>query len=341
MAKSASDAVTAILQDISQGRFSKIYLLMGEEQYNIDKVYSAIMSSVLSEQERDFNQTVFYGGDVTGAQIAEAACRYPMMAERQVVAVREAQAVKSLEPLAKYAASPMDTTVLVLCYMGKSLDKRSTLYKNIVKNGTVLESAPVRDYELPVWISSFFRSKGCFIAPEAAALMAEHTGVDLSKIALEADKILKNLDSRKSVTVEDIESNVGVTRQFSVFELTKALSYGDAPKALRIAAHIGAEPKFALPAAVSSIFNHFYRILKYHAYLKTNPSASSGDIARELGVNPYFISEYSTAAGRYPIRRCMAAISQIKEYDFKSKGGDAGEATQGELLSELVSKLLS
>lgn len=345
MAKGAGNTQSlfnTVSADIKAGRFSPVYLLMGEEQYYIDRIYGMLMESVLDESEKDFNLTVFYGADVTGADIANAASRYPMMASRQMVAVREAQSVKRLEDLAKYASAPLDTTVLVLCYMGKTLDKRTVLYKEISKNGVVLESSPVKEYELPRWISSYFASEGLRILPDAAVLLAEYSGTELSKIALEGEKIKKSLENgRTEIRVEDIERNVGITRQFSVFELTKALSYRDSAKSFHIAAYLGVSPRFALPAAVNALFLHFFRILKYEALMQRNPSASQQEKAKEIGINPYFLQEYETAARNFPIRKCMAVIAEIKEYDFKSKGGDAGEATPGELLLELVSRILS
>lgn len=187
-----------------------------------------------------------------------------------------------------------------------------------------------------------FSSIGYSIQPEAAALLGEYAGTDLSKIALEGEKIIKSLaPDNNEITVRDIEQNVGITRQFSIFELTKALSYKDSAKAFRIAAYLGADPRFAFPAATSALFLHFFRILKFEAFMKKYPSASPAEKAKEIGVNPYFLSEYETAARNYPVRKCMAAIAEIKEYDFKGKGGDCGEATWGELLLELVSRLLA
>ena len=310
MAKGATNTESvfkSLADDIAARRFSPVYLLMGEEQFYIDRIYSMLMENVLDEAEKDFNLTVLYGADVSGGE-----------------------------------ASPLDTTVLVLCYMGKSLDKRTALYKEIAKNGMVLESSPVRDYELPRWIVSYFSSLGYGIHPDAAALLAEYSGTDLSKIAVEGDKIVKSMDAgRKDIQVSDVEQNVGITRQFSIFELTKALSFRDVSRAFTIAAYLGASPRFALPAAVNALFLHFYRILKYAAFLKAAPSASASDRAKEIGVNPYFLKEYDTALRNFPVRKCMAVIADIKEYDFKSKGGDAGEATQGELLLELVSRILA
>ena len=170
--------------------------------------------------------------------------------------------------------------------------------------------------------------------------MAESSGTDLGKIAVETDKLLKNLpEGVKEVSVEDIEKNVGVSRQFSVFELTKCLSYRQAAQALKISAHIGQTPRFALPMVVAPLFTHYSRILKYHALLPTRPSP--GDVARVLGVNPYFLKEYDAAVRNYSLKQTMAAVSLLTEYDYKGKGGDAGEATPADLFTELVTKLLN
>jgi len=171
-------------------------------------------------------------------------------------------------------------------------------------------------------------------------LLAESSGTDLGKIAVETDKLLKNLpEGVKEVSVEDIEKNVGVSRQFSVFELTKCLSYRQAAQALKISAHIGQTPRFALPMVVAPLFTHYSRILKYHALMPTRPSP--GDAARVLGVNPYFLKEYDAAVRNYSLKQAMAAVSLLTEYDYKGKGGDAGEATPADLFTELVTKLLN
>ena len=242
----------------------------------------------------------------------------------------------------KDCLNPLPTTVLVLYLRGASLDKRKELYKNIKKNGTVVESAPVRDYEMGRWITSFYLGKGLSITPDAAALLAEYAGTDLNKIAIETEKMRKNLpEGKTAITAEDIERNVGISRQYSIFELTRELSSRNAARALKIAAYIGNSPKFMLLLASAPLFNHFYRILKYEALMMRNPKASATEKASLLGVNPYFLKEYDTAAANYPPGKCLAAISLIKEYDFKGKGGNAGEATQPELLMELVSKILN
>lgn len=334
--------VRGILEDVQRGVFAPVYLLMGEEPYYPDKVCDAILANCLQEWEKDFNETVCYGADVDADTVITAARRFPMMAERQLVVVKEAQAMKSLEELAIYCQKPLDSTVLVLLLHGASADKRRALYKTVLKMGVVVESSALRDYEMPQWIGTYYRERGLDIEPEAAALLAESAGTDLGKIAVETDKLLKNLpEGSTRVTVPDIEKNVGISRQFSVFELTRALSYKDAKGALRTAGFIGSAPRFAMPMAVSALFTHFYRVLKYGALLAGGQPADNATKARLLGVNPYFLKEYDAAVRNYPLPRCMKAISLLSDYDYKGKGGEVGEATPGELLVELVSKLLN
>lgn len=331
-----------IINDVKNGNFAPVYLLMGTEPYYPDLVCDEIMKFALTDSERDFNQTVFYGLDTDAGTVASECRSYPMMAERRLVVVKEAQSMKTLEDLATYASDPMESTVLVILMHGASADKRRALYKNVQKKGVVLVSDALRDYEMPQWITSFYKSRGLDIEPAAAALLAEYAGTDMSRIMLETEKMQKNLpEGTVRVNAADIEKNVGISRQFSIFELTKALSYMKAEKALKIAAYIGNGPKFMLLLATAPLYTHFYRILKYEAALLKNPAMSKADRAKLLGVNPYFMEEYDVAARNYPIRRCMKVISLLEEYDFKGKGGGSGEASQGDLLMELVSKILS
>ena len=331
-----------IINDVKNGNFVPVYLLMGTEPYYPDLVCDEIIKYALTDSERDFNQTVFYGLDTDAGTVASECRSYPMMAERRLVVLKEAQSMKTLEDLATYASDPMESTVLVILMHGASADKRRALYKNVQKKGVVLVSDALRDYEMPQWITSFYKSRGLDIEPAAAALLAEYAGTDMSRIMLETEKMQKNLpEGTVRVNAADIEKNVGISRQFSIFELTKALSYMKAEKALKIAAYIGNGPKFMLLLATAPLYTHFYRILKYEAALLKNPAMSKADRAKLLGVNPYFMEEYDVAARNYPIRRCMKVISLLEEYDFKGKGGGSGEASQGDLLMELVSKLLN
>lgn len=331
-----------IINDVKNGNFVPVYLLMGTEPYYPDLVCDEIIKYALTDSERDFNQTVFYGLDTDAGTVASECRSYPMMAERRLVVLKEAQSMRTLEDLATYASDPMESTVLVILMHGASADKRRALYKNVQKKGVVLVSDALRDYEMPQWITSFYKSRGLDIEPAAAALLAEYAGTDMSRIMLETEKMQKNLpEGTVRVNAADIEKNVGISRQFSIFELTKALSYMKAEKALKIAAYIGNGPKFMLLLATAPLYTHFYRILKYEAALLKNPAMTKADRAKLLGINPYFMEEYDVAARNYPIRRCMKVISLLEEYDFKGKGGGSGEASQGDLLMELVSKILN
>ena len=331
-----------IVKEVREGIFKPVYLLMGDEPYYVDMVCDAIVEHCLDESERDFNQTICYGADVNADAVITAARRYPMFADRQLVVVKEAQMMKTLEELALYCQKPLESTVLVLSMHGSSADKRKSLYKTVSKMGVVVDSQSLKDYEVPRWIPMFYQTKGLRITPDAAALLAEHAGTDLNKIAIETEKMLKNLpEGTVEVTAADIEKNVGISRQFSIFELTKELSFRNSSKALRIASYIGSSAKFAVPMAVSALYTHFYRILKYAALLMRDPRPGNDVKAKILGVNPYFFSEYDTAVRNYPLKKCMAVIALLKEYDYKGKGGDVGEAGPAELMVELTAKILN
>lgn len=332
-----------IADDARKGVFAPVYLLMGDEPYYPDMVCQAILDNCIDEFGKDFNETVCYGADVTAEQVVTASRRFPMMADRQLVVLKEAQLMKDVENLAVYCAEPLDSTVLVILMHKASADKRKALYKSVQKCGVVVDSPALRDYEVPRWIEKHFASRGLRIDPQACRLMAESVGTELSAIVVETDKLLKNLpEGAKEVSIGDIEKNVGISRQFNVFELTKALSFKDGGTALKIAAHLGNSAKFAMPMAVSALYTHFYRILKYSALIASGGYPSDEDKARALaGVNPYFYKEYDVAVRNYPQKKAMAVIALLCDYDYLGKGGDGGAATPAELLTELVLKILN
>ena len=332
-----------LIRDIRNKEFKPAYLLMGEEPYYPDLVCQAIIDNCLEEWEQDFNQTICYGSDVDAESVITAARRFPMMAERQLVVVKEAQLMKDIEQLSLYCANPLDSTVLVVLLHRGTVDKRKAFYKAAQKVGVVVDSPAVRDYEIVNWISRYYEGRGLQIEPPAAQLLAESAGTDLGTLVVETDKLLKNLpEGTTRIRVEDIEKNVGVSRQFSIFELTKALSARNARQAVRVASYIGQSARFALPAAVSALFTHFYRILKYEALLAKGGRPSQEEKAQVLGVSPYFFREYDEAVRNYPLPRCMAVISLLKEFDFKGKGGDVSQETEaGALLLELTTAILN
>ena len=331
-----------IISDVREGHFSPVYLLMGDEPYYPELVCQAIIDNCLQDFEKDFNETICYGSDVTASQIVTTARRFPMMAERQLVVVKEAQQMKGLEDLAVYCAEPLDSTVLVILMHKASADKRKSLYKTVQKTGVVVESPAIRDYEIGNWISSYYSSRGLTIEPPAAALRGESAGTELSVIVAETEKLMRNLpEGCKQVRVEDVEKNVGISRQFSVFELTRELSLKNRGKALKIATHIGTAAKFAMPMAVSALYTHFYRILKYEAALRNNPRMDQQERASILGVSPYFLREYDAAVRNYPMPSVMSIISMLCEFDYLGKGGDGAALSPDQLLIELTAKILN
>ena len=334
--------VRSIIEEVKAGSFKPVYLLMGEEPYYPEKVCAAIIDNCLQEWEKDFNELICYGADVDADAVITAARRFPMMADRQLVVVKEAQVMKNLDDLALYCQKPLDSTVLVILMHGTSLDKRKALYKSVLKQGVIVESLPLKDYETEKWVVSFYEERGLKIDPEGARLLVESAGTDLGTIAVETEKLLKNLpEGVKAITPEDIERNVGISRQYSIFELTKALSYRDAPRAVKVARNVGETPRFAMPMAVSMLYTHFNRILRYHALIQAGQAGDGAAKAKVLGVNPYFFKEYDAAVKKYSLKQAMRVISLLNDYDFKGKGGEVGEATPGDLLVELTTKILN
>lgn len=333
-----------IIEDARGGRFSPAYLLMGTESYFIDKVADAIAEYAVPEEYRDFALNICYGSDFKSADaIVNLARSYPMLGEKNVIIVKDAQLISDAEDaFGIYFQSPCEFTILVVCYRGKTPDKRKAFYKTAAKKAQVLESNQVEQYQAAEEISYFLKSQGYTISPDAAELFAEHAGVDMSKVALETEKIIKNLpQGTQNISVKAIEDNVGISREFSVFELTKLLSARDAANAIRIARGIGDTPKFAMPMATAALFNHYFRILKYHAFKAKNPSAGSSAAASVLGLNPYFMREFDMAIKNYSLSQTMAALHLIKQYDYLGKGGDGEVVDHPQLMRDLTVRLLS
>ncbi len=351
MAKQISDTTAqfnALRDEILSGTIRPFYLLFGKEHYYIDKLCSLIAENALSPEERDFGQVVYFGQDVSAAQVVSASRQFPMMVSRRLVIVKEAQMMSSIEDIGVYFESMMPTTVLVICYKtpnditksSKSIDKRTSFYKQASKVGAVFESNQIPDYRMARWIEDYFRELGFSISPDGAALMAEYAGVDISRIVSETDKLVKTLPSgTSSVTAADIERNVGMSRDYSVFELTKALSLKDSVRCYRIVYFFACnERRFPIQMTLAALSSHFIKLLRYHALSMS--SVPRGEVLSQLGINPYFAGEYEKAAANYPVRKVMKVISILREYDARSKSALRGEATDGALLGELVSMIL-
>ncbi len=334
----------AILQHIQAGEFSPIYFLHGEEDYFMDGIAAALEQRVLTEAEKAFNFTVLYGRDLPSAQpLLDAARRYPMMAQRQLIVLREAQEMKDLKGLQKYVEQPLDTTVLVVLHKHKRLDMRSALAKALKKSPKVVlfESKKLYDNQVPDWIAQEVRHHGLRIAPEAAQLMAEYLGTDLARIAGEIQKLALNLPKGKTIDSMAIERYVGISREYNPFELQRALARREQEKVWRIVEYFRANPKSGpMQLVVASLYGFYSKLLKYLALRQMKER----ELLQALGLrSTYFLGEYRQAAQRYQRRQVEQAIALLHEYDLKSKGvnfNSSNPGAQGELLRELVWKLL-
>jgi len=328
-----------ILQQLKTKTYSPVYFLMGEEPYYIDEITNYIAKNVLTEEEKAFNQTVLYGKDTDITNIILSARRYPMMAQHQVIIVKEAQNFKEIEELAVYAENPLSSTILVINYKYKSLDKRKKLYKTITKNGGVLfESKKLYDNQVGTWLNSFLKTKGLSIDITANRVLIEYLGNDLSKIAHEIEKLRIALgSSAKTISLTDIERNIGISKEFNNFELIKAIFQKNVIKANQIIQSFGKNPKNnPIQVTTATIFGYFQKLMAYH-YL---PDKSKNAVASALKINPFFVTDYSTGARNYSARKVIQVISLLREYDMKSKGYKSNVTDNGELLKELIFKII-
>jgi DNA polymerase III subunit delta len=328
-----------ILTDLKNKNYKPVYFLMGEESYFIDEISNYISNHALTETEKVFNQITLYGKDVDAISVIEASRRFPMMASHQVVIVKEAQNIRNIEELLHYTEKPMKTTILVVSYKYKTLDKRKKLYGSIEKNGgVVLVSDKLYEDKIPGWISKYLAPRGYTIAPEASAMLAEFLGTDLGKIANELSKLLISIPGGgKRITPEMIEKNIGISKDFNNFELQKALVARDVLKANRIIEYFARNPgDNPIILTISSLFSSFTKIFTYH-FLKDK---SKGAVASALKINPYFVAEYETAAKRYSPAKIVEIIAMLREYDLKSKGVGNSSASDGDLLKEMVFKII-
>ncbi len=332
------DEVKQIVSDIKNGQIKPIYLLTGEEPYYIDKIAEFIEDNVLSEAERGFNQMVLYGKDVTIEDIVSNAKRYPMMADKQVVIVKEAQHLaRTIDKLVDYAKNPQPTTVLVLCYKYGKVDKRKAVYKEIKKTGVCFESKKLYENKVADWIRKVLSGKGYKIAPKAASMLVEFLGTDLSKINNELEKLQLVVSKEKEISPMDIEENIGISKDYNNFELKKAIGERNVIKATRILNYFAQNPKDNPFVVTITLLNTFFtQLLKYHGMKDHNPKS----VASTLGINPYFVSEYQIAAKNYPMRKVSNIIANLRELDLKGKGVGATNITQADLLKELLVKII-
>lgn len=332
------DEVKQLAADIKSRKLKPIYFLMGEEPYYIDKISEFIENNVLTEDERGFNQMVLYGRDVSIDDIVGNAKRFPMMAEYQVIIVKEAQDLsRTIEKLVDYAKQPQPSTILVMNYKYKTIDKRKSLYKTLNKIGVVYESKKLYENQVADWISRVLAPKGYAIAPKASQMLVEFLGTDLSKINNELDKLQIVLPKGVQISPEHIEENIGISKDFNNFELIKAIGEGNIKKAHQIIIYFAENPKDnPMVVTVSLLFNFFSKLLFFHGLNDKSPR----NVAAALKINPYFVNDYIIAARNFPMKKVSSVIATLREFDVKSKGVGASSVPQGDLLKELLVRIM-
>jgi DNA polymerase-3 subunit delta len=333
------DEVLKIINDIKAGNIKPIYFLMGEEPYYIDKLTEYIENNVLLEDEKGFNQMVIYGRDTSVDEIVSNAKRYPMMADRQVVIVKEAQELaRTIDKLESYIENPQPTTVLVIAYKYKTVDKRKKWVKSIDKTGVLFESQKLKEYKVGEWVKRVLQGRGYGIEPKAMLMLVEYLGNDLSRIANELTKLEIILPKGSTITPSHIEVNIGISKDYNVFELRKALGDKDQLRAYQIVNYFAQNSKEnPMVVVMAQLFSFFSSLLKFHG-LKDK---SQGNVAKELGVNPYFVGDYITASKNYPMKKVSTIVSALRDIDGKSKGVGAANLSDSDLYKELLVKIFN
>jgi len=327
-----------IIGDLKKKIYHPVYFLSGDEPYYIDKIANYISENVLKESEKAFNQTIVYGKDTDVRQIINLAKRYPMMASHQVVIVKEAQDMKSIDELSFYLEKPLHSTILVIEYKYKKLDGRTKLSKIIADKTVFFNSDKVKDYHLAAWIEKYCKNKGVTIDDKSCNLLAEFLGADLTKISHELEKLNVLMpESKKQITPELIEKNIGISKDYNIFELTDAIGAKDIVKANRIVAVMAKNEKlYPIQMTLPSLFPFFTKLL----LIQQLQSKNRDEVSRALGVKPFIADKMLTAARFYPEKKLFYIIRQIREYDMKSKGQTSQFTTDGDLLKELIFKIM-
>ncbi len=330
-------SVEKILEDWRNRKFRPVYWLEGEEDYYIDQLVQVAEHQLLTESEAGFNLTIFYGREANWADIVNACMRYPMFAERQVVLLKEAQQMKDLDKLEGYISQPLASTVFVVAHKEKKVDGRSKLAKLLKEKTELLQTKKMYDNQLPAWTEKLVSSKGYGITQKALHLLVDHIGNDLSRIDNEIDKLLLNLAGRKQITEDDIESYVGVSKEFNVFELQEALARKDMPKAIRIIQYFESNPKAGpIQMVLPALYNFFSKVFQVYGV----PSRDEKSIASAIGVSPFFVKDYLAAANRYDYAGIERVLLLLHDYNLKSVGINAPSGSDASLMKELVAKML-
>ncbi|MFI3316113.1 MAG: DNA polymerase III subunit delta [Rikenellaceae bacterium] len=341
--------VARISSRIKAREFDQIYLLMGEEGYFIDRLCEALDRTILSDDERAFNSITLYGKDSEVGQVVNCCRQMPMMGSRQVVILKEAQQLQSIEKLSLYTTNPNPTTILIICHKQKGIDKRSQLYKHCAAKGCVFESVRPRDYEIGPWLTDYIASQGCQIDNKALAMITDNLGTDLAKVANEITKLLLSLpQGTVRITDSDVEQNIGISKEFNNFELCRAVSTRNFARALMIAEHFARNPKDnPLLLTIMALFSEFkhlfvFNYLMWLTKFRNAAPASDNELMSKLNIrNIYAIGDLRKTAPLWPNKKVFAILGLLRVYDAKSKGIDTGGATDGELLRELLLKIFT
>src|SRR5215470_265326 len=326
-----------IIADWKRRNYKPIYWLEGEEEYFIDKVMDYAETQILSESETGFNLTVFYGKDADWANIINACRRYPMLSDKQVVLLKEAQQMRDVDQLEAYIENPLVSTIFVVSYKERKVDGRTKLAKLLKEKGVVLSTKKLYDNQLPEWTEELIESKGHTISRKALMLLVDHIGNDLSRIENEIDKILINLNSKKNITEDDVEKYVGVSKDYNVFELQAALASKNLPRAIQIIQYFEANPKAApIQLILPSLYSFFSKVFMIHG-LSTRDEKS---VAASLSINPFFIKDYLKAANIYTYPDVEKLLLLLSDYNLKSIGINNSGTPDASLLKEMVFKMI-
>jgi len=331
--------VESLIKDIKNKNYKPIYFLAGDEPFFIDQVTDLLEKSILNEEEKGFNQTIVYGQDVEVGQLIGMARQYPMGAEKAVVIVKEAQHLsRTIDQLEMYVNQIQDSTILIINYKGNTLDKRKKVYKLLNEKGFYTEFKKIYESELPAWIEQKVTENNFQIEPKAKFLLTEYVGADLSRLNNELEKLFTIAKDDKTITPKLIEDNIGISKDYNVFELRNAIETKNIEKAYKIIKYFEKNPKDnPYVVSITTIFNLFTNIIQVHVTV----DKSKQNLAKVLGINPYFVQGMTTAATNYPLKKATRIISFIREYDMKGKGvGTTGSVTPSQLLIELVYKIM-
>jgi len=327
-----------IIESIKKKVYYPVYFLMGEEPYYIDEITNYIASNVLTNDEKEFNQTVVYGKDTDEETIISYAKRFPMMANYQVVIVKEAQNLDEIEKLQTYIENPLSSTILVICYKYKTIDKRKLFAKALQKKSVLFESKSLYPNQIPDWVNAYVKSQGYKINPQATQLLSENIGNDLTRITSEVKKLIINLPDSKEITLDDIERNIGISKEFNVFELQNALGKKQVLKANRIITYFVQNPKEnPIVQVLIIIYGFFTKVLLYHTIIN---KSDKKEVAATLSVNPFFVDDYRVASQSYSIQKLTRIFSYLREADMKSKGVNMITKNDDAIFKELIYKIL-